>query len=144
MTQPVDIALLIVQQAGLVIAKLTPEQLDGLLQGRGQLAYHEGDVVVTAPRATKASGTKTPRPGVDIDAIVTAIRACATGAEVEDYLETNDRKLTVPTLKAVAKALGPTVVSTASRKADLKRNIVAGTAGFRERSDAMSAGAWRN
>jgi len=148
MTQPVEIASLVLKQVGTLLAKLTPDQLDGLLQSRGQLVYHEGDVIVPV-RATRSSQggtagsrTKPPNAGVDIDAVVAAIRACATGAEVQAYLDSHNRELTVPTLRAVAKALGPTVVSSGN-KPDLKRNIIAGTAGFRERSDAMSAGAWR-
>jgi hypothetical protein len=144
MTQPVEIASLVLKQVSTLLAQLTPEQLDALTAGRGQLVYHEGDVVVTAPTTAKTTRTKTLKPGVDIDAIVATIRACSTGAEVQAYLDTNERKLTADVLRAVAKALGPTVVVSAKNKTELKRNIVAGTAGFRERSDAMSAGAWRN
>jgi len=60
---------------------------------------------------------------------------------VADYLSAHDGRLTVPVLKQVARRLGPTV-ATGRSKAELKRNIIEGTAGFRERSMAMSRGAW--
>jgi hypothetical protein len=45
-------------------------------------------------------------------------------------------------LKQIARGLGPTVSTTGRTKAQLRRDIVEGTAGFRERSAAMSGGAW--
>jgi hypothetical protein len=45
-------------------------------------------------------------------------------------------------LKQIARALGPTVLATGRNKAEVRRDIVAGTAGFRSRSAAMSGGAW--
>lgn len=77
-----------------------------------------------------------------MDATVAAIKALGSRAEVADYLRAHDARLTVPVLKQVARRLGPTVASTGRSKAELKRNIVEGTAGFRERSHAMSRGAW--
>ena len=48
----------------------------------------------------------------------------------------------MPVLKQIARELGPTVLATGRSKADVRRDIVAGTAGFRCRSAAMSGGAW--
>ena len=115
--------------------ELDPEQLTALAEGRGQLVFQ-----ATSPRATR------PRPPAatecgDLDATVSAIRALGSRAEVADYLRAHDGRLTVPVLKQVVRRLGPTV-ATGRSKAELKRNIIEGTAGFRERSMAMSRGAW--
>lgn len=101
-----------------------------------------------APHATarrspaRPSARAATAPGPEVTAAVEAIRRLATPAEVEGYLREHDRRLTTPLLKEIARALGPTVSSSARSKADLQRDIVAGTAGFRARSAAMSGGAW--
>jgi hypothetical protein len=92
-----------------------------------------------APRAPGAR-TVTAEPG-ELEDTVRAIKALRSRAEVADYLRAHDDRLTVPVLKQVARRLGPTV-ATGRSKAELKRNIIEGTAGFRERSMAMSRGAW--
>ena len=61
-------------------------------------------------------------------------------AAVADYLARE--RFTVPVLREIARALGPTVSSAGRSKDELSRNIVEGTAGFRIRSAAMSGGAW--
>jgi hypothetical protein len=78
--------------------------------------------------------------GVDVAAAVERINALPTPADVENYLK--DRRFTVSVLKQIARALGPTVLATGRNKAEVRRDIVAGTAGFRSRSAAMSGGAW--
>jgi hypothetical protein len=84
------------------------------------------------------------RRSFDVEAAVSAISGLGSRDEVADYLAARDRELTVPVLREVARRLGPTVSASATSKAGLKRNIVEGTAGFRERSAAMSGGgAWR-
>jgi hypothetical protein len=89
-------------------------------------------------------GPAPARPAFDVDAAVCAINALSSREEVARWLAARDRELTVPVLREVARRLGPTVSAAATSKAGLKRNIVEGTAGFRERSRAMSGGgAWR-
>ncbi len=78
--------------------------------------------------------------GVDIAAAVARVNELATPQAVEGYLR--DARFTVPVLRQLARALGPTVLATGRTKADVRRDIVAGTAGFRTRSAAMSGGAW--
>lgn len=79
---------------------------------------------------------------LDIAGAVAEINGLATPGEVAEYLQRRSAELTVPVLKEIARALGPTVNSTGRTKAQLRRDIVEGTAGFRVRSGAMSGGAW--
>jgi hypothetical protein len=81
--------------------------------------------------------------GVDVAAVVADISALSSRDEVTAYLRARDRQLSVPALRQIARGLGPTVSAAARSKADLHRNIVEGTAGFRERSAAMAGrGGW--
>lgn len=140
MTQPAEVALLVLQQVSTVLGKLTAEQLDELAQGRAQLVFRSGDTVVAPARARKPAAPA--KSGLDVDAAVAAIGGMTGRDEVEAYLAAHDRALTVPVLKEVARRLGPTVAGTGKTKPQIKRNIVEGTTGFRERSAAMSGGAW--
>jgi hypothetical protein len=127
------------QQAAAVLQALTPQQLDDLAAGRGQLVFRP------APHAasTRSSApTRRPRAEVDITADVAEINRLGTPGEVDDYLHQHDARFTVPVLRQIARALGPTVTTTGRTKAEIRRDIVAGTAGFRTRSAAMSGGAW--
>ena len=81
-------------------------------------------------------------PAARISSSARSVVSGATPAEVADYLQSRSVEFTVPVLKEIARALGPTVNSTGRTKAQLRRDIVEGTAGFRVRSAAMSGGAW--
>jgi hypothetical protein len=120
------------------LATLSPEDLAAVAAGRARL-----EVRHLAPRPARRA-PKTPVPardhGVDVAAAVERINVLPTPADVEDYLK--DRRFTVSVLKQIARALGPTVPATGRNKAEVRRDIVAGTAGFRSRSAAMSGGAW--
>jgi hypothetical protein len=135
---PAELAALALRQVGELLGRLDDDQLVALAEGRGQLVFR--------PVAPEDARPARPRPATatepgDLDATVSAIRALGSRAEVADYLRAHDDRLTVPVLKQVARRLGPTV-ATGRSKAELKRNIIEGTAGFRERSMAMSRGAW--
>jgi hypothetical protein len=98
---------------------------------------------VAAGRAHAAATASVPAPGVDVAAAVADISALGSRDEVAAYLRARDRELSVPALRQIARGLGPTVSVAARSKADLHRNIVEGTAGFRERSAAMAGrGGW--
>lgn len=136
--RPAELAALALRQVGDVLGRLQPEQLLALAQGRGQLVFRPvAPDAVPLPRPRQPAASESG----DVDATVSAIRALGSRAEVADYLRAHDGRLTVPVLKQVARRLGPTV-ATGRSKAELKRNIIEGTAGFRERSMAMSRGAW--
>lgn len=161
MTAPSTVAAAM-QHAIDLLRELTPYQLEDLALGRARLEFRtqtEAAPVDPLPTPEPAGSAASPphrrarRPhtpevapprGVvaDVGAAVEAIRSLTTPAQVAAYLQEHDRRLTTPMLKQVARALGPTVSATARSKADLKRNIVEGTAGFRTRSASMSGGAW--
>jgi len=131
------LAALALRQVGELLGRLDDDQLVALAEGRGQLVFRPAAPDPARPSRPRPAATE---PG-DLDATVSAIRALGSRAEVADYLRAHDDRLTVPVLKQVARRLGPTV-ATGRSKAELKRNIIEGTAGFRERSMAMSRGAW--
>lgn len=112
--------------------ELTPTQLRDLAEGRGRLVF--------APCAVTPRRRPATAPGSDLSADVAAIGAMTTPAEVTDHLR--DRRFTVPMLRALARALGPTVPTTGRNRAELVHGIVEGTVGFRARSAALSGGAW--
>lgn len=136
-----DLSTLVFKQVVAVLGKLTDEQLAELGSGRAQLVFSSGSTVVAA-RGTRPRTAAAAKPKLDVDGAVTAIRGLAGAGEVEAYLDANDKQLTAAALREIAKRLGPTVAGGGKNKAEIKRNIVQGTAGFRERSAAMSGGAW--
>lgn len=117
-----------------VLDELTATQLQDLVRGRGRLVFRPDPV----PRPRRAPG---PDPvAAETAAAAAAIDRLASPADVAQYLERG--RFATPELKAIARALGPTVSSSGRTRADLVRDIVDGTAGFRTRSAAMSGGAW--
>jgi hypothetical protein len=120
------------------LAALSPDDLAALAAGRARL-----EVRHLPPRpARRAPATPVPARdhGVDVAAAVARINTLPTPVAVEDYLR--DPRFTVSALKQIARELGPTVLATGRSKAEVRRDIVAGTVGFRSRSAAMSGGAW--
>lgn len=170
MTAPPSAVAAAMQRAITTLQQLSSTQLEDLAQGRAELVFRsaeesrpEGAVAservmsgtddavehparhVHVPERHRGPRAR-PRVHADADpevvAAAGAIRAMSTPAEVAAYLQENDRRFTTPRLREVARVLGPTVSATVRSKAELKRNIIAGTAGFRTRSAAMSGGAW--
>jgi hypothetical protein len=117
-----------------VLDELSSAQLEDLAAGRGRLVFRA------------ESGARSRRPGVEstaateVSAAVAEINRLTSPAAVADYLERE--RFTVPVLRQIARALGPTVSGVGRNRDDLSRNIVEGTAGFLIRSAAMSGGAW--
>ena len=130
---PLAIAL---QKAVALLESLSREQLEDIASGNGSLVYRPGPA-----RPMRRDVVHRP-VDVDIAGAVAEINGLATPAEVAEYLQRRSAEFTVPVLKEIARALGPTVNSTGRTKAQLRRDIVEGTAGFRVRSAAMSGGAW--
>ncbi|MHA6780919.1 hypothetical protein ACVGOW_07965 [Pseudonocardia saturnea] len=114
------------------LGELSPEQLRALAEGRGRLVF--------APYTAPARTRRPAAPAVDVSDDVAAIRAMTTRTEVADHLA--DRRFTVPVLRELARALGPTVPTAGRNRAELVHGIVEGTVGFRARSAALSGGAW--
>ncbi len=111
-----------------------------------QLKLYPEPTSTVSPAARPRRNPATPVPDrahgfdVDIDAAVARINKLPTPSAVEEYLR--DPCFTAAVLKQIARALGPTVLATGRTKAEVRRDIVAGTVGFRSRSAAMSGGAW--
>lgn len=135
MTSPAPLAAAL-QHAAALLETLTPQQLEDVAAGRARLVFRPG-ASRPLPRDVVHRAS-----GVDVAAVVAEINRLATPGEVTDYLQRHGAAFTVPVLKEIARALGPTVNSTGRTKAQLRRDIVEGTAGFRVRSAAMSGGAW--
>jgi hypothetical protein len=139
-----------------VLESLTAAELAAVAAGRARIDVHPvpepadpaqlglyGDPPpAPAPRTNRAVRTPVPAcsPAVDVAAAARHINELTCPEAVADYLR--DPRFTIPLLKQIARALGPTVLATGRSKAQLQRDIVAGTAGFRSRSAAMSGGAW--
>lgn len=145
MTRPAELAVLALRQVSEVLDRLSAGQLEDLAAGRGRLVFSPDPATPVTPAGPATAVAAAPRSGpgptagADLDVTVGEIRALASRDDVADYL--SRRRLTVPVLQQVARRLGPTVAAGRSR-AELTRNIIEGTAGFRERSAAMSGGAW--
>jgi hypothetical protein len=130
---PLAIAL---QKAVALLESLSREQLEDIASGEGKLVYEP-----SAARQMRRREVVHRPSGVDVEAAAADINRLTTPGEVAEYLQSRV-EFTVPVLKEIARALGPTVNSTGRTKAQLRRDIVEGTAGFRVRAAAMSDGAW--
>lgn len=131
---PLAIAL---QKAVALLESLSKEQLQDIASGDGRLVYQPG-----SSRAGRRREVVHRPLAVDVAGAVADINGLDTPAEVAAYLQRRNADFTVPVLKEIARGLGPTVNAGGRTKAELRRDIVEGTAGFRERSAAMSGGAW--
>jgi hypothetical protein len=141
MTEPAALAALALQEVAKVVAKLTPEQLADLAEGRAHVEYRSGDTVVTSGRARSAGGPA-KASSVDIPQVVKLIGSMTSRDEVLAYLQSRT-EFKVADLREIARALGPTVSATGRKRDDLIRNIAEGTAGFRQGSAAVLGGSWR-
>jgi hypothetical protein len=130
---------------------LSVDELRALAEGRGRLVFSPEAPAAGAPGVPvpgcalphRPSGRPAARPTavvVDVTADVAAIHGCATPEQVRAYLA--ERRFTVPVLRQLARALGPTVPASGRSRAELVHAIVEGTVGFRARSHALSGGAW--
>jgi hypothetical protein len=129
---PLAVAL---QKAVAVLESLSREQLEDIASGNGSLVYRPG------PARPMRRDVVHRELNVDIAAAVADINRFTTPGEVANYLQSRV-EFTVPVLKEIARALGPTVSTAGRTKSQLRRDIVEGTAGFRVRAAAMSGGAW--
>ena len=121
-------------QVSAMLNELTSSQWEDLAAGRGRLVFR----AASGSRARRADPTDPA--GTGLAAAVAEINRLTSPSEVAGYLR--EQRFTAPVLRDIARALGPTVSTTGRSKDDLIRDIVAGTAGYRVRSAAMSGGAW--
>ena len=118
-----------------MIDELTPKQQEDLVAGRGRLVFRPD-----SPRQPRPILAGIAQASVDVGVAVGEINRMTSPADVAGYLE--GQRFSVAALREIARALGPTVLSTGRSKDELTRNIIEGTAGFRTRAAAMSGGAW--
>lgn len=139
-------------RATAVVSALDPQELDDLAAGRGLLVYRPAEpvpAVATAGLGPRCGSHRAARHeasrrtlGIDIAAVVAEINSFDAPGDVAAYLGGLDARFTVPVLREIARTIGPTVTATGRTKAQLQRDIVEGTVGFRVRTAAMSGGAW--
>ena len=159
-------------RAAALVMSMSPQEIADLAAGRSRLVYQAADAGTVAStgqlagqlaehlerrepvaepteprtdmRAHRAARREPARRalGIDIASVAERINACTSSVEVAAYLDGLDARFTVPVLREIARAIGPTVNATGRTKGQLQRDIVEGTAGFRERTAAMSGGAW--
>jgi hypothetical protein len=95
----------------------------------------------TAAPARKSAARKMAVPKAESDAHVAAIRGLTTSEDVGAYLDAHP--MTAAQMREVARGLGPTVAVTGRTKPDIRRAIIDGTTGFRERTEVVLPGGWR-
>jgi len=124
------------------IGPVQPDPAQLRLDGEPTAPTSAAGKSAAGPRSRRSPATPVPARahGIDVATAVVRINELPTPSAVEEYLQ--DPRFTAATLKQMARALGPTVLVTGRTKAEIRRDIVAGTVGFRSRSAAMSGGAW--
>ena len=143
MTESPQLAALALNEIGRLLGRLTPQQLADLAEGRASVEFRSGDATVAAPRTPPRKAAA--KPAVDLDAVVAEIRAMTEEDAVERYLAERDKELPLPLLKDLADRIGPPVTSKGAKsKAQLRKNIAAGTAGLLNRPASVFAGSWDN
>ncbi|WP_432839164.1 hypothetical protein [Dactylosporangium sp. CA-092794] len=146
MTPSPQLAALALNEIGRLLGTLTEDQLTALAEGRAQVEFRSADATVVAPSpapAAPARAAKVAKAPVDLDAIVAEIKAFTEEDAVERYLIGRDKDLPLPLLRELADRIGPPVTSKGAKsKAQLRKNIAAGTAGLLNRPASAFSGGW--
>ncbi|GAA3266345.1 MULTISPECIES: hypothetical protein [Dactylosporangium] len=138
MTPSPKLAALALNEIGRLLGTLSEEQLTALAEGRAQVEFR-----ATGAPAEPPARPRTVKAGADLDAIVADIRAMTEEDDVERYLTARDKDLPLPKLRELAERIGPPVtVKGAKSKAQLRKNIAAGTAGLINRPASVFSGSW--
>jgi hypothetical protein len=136
------LAALALNEIGRLLGALTEEQLEALADGRARVEFRDADGPVPAAPPPPARGTSA-KPAVDLDAIIADIKGLTEEDAVERYLTARDRDLSLPLMRELADRIGPPVTSKGAKsKAQLRKNIAAGTAGLLNRPASVFAGSW--
>ncbi|WP_432991207.1 hypothetical protein [Dactylosporangium sp. CA-233914] len=135
MTQSPQLAALALKEIGRLLGTLTEEQLTALAEGRAQVEFRTGEKAERPAKPAKAA--------IDLDAIVAEIRAMTEEDAVERYLIARDKELSLPLMRDLADRIGPPVTSKGAKsKAQLRKNIAAGTAGLLNRPASVFSTSW--
>jgi hypothetical protein len=130
-------AVLALNEISKLLGKLSEEQLVDLVEGRAVVEFRTPEVTIMSRTPKKAP---TPKQSVDLDEFILAIKGITEEDEVERYLLSRDKELSVGDLREIATRIGPPV-SAKGTKAQLRKNIAAGTAGLLNRP-ASAFGGW--
>ncbi|WP_433206882.1 hypothetical protein ACQP00_40315 [Dactylosporangium sp. CS-047395] len=142
MTQSPKLAALALNEIGRLLGTLTEDQLTALAEGRAHVEFRDTDGTATPLAATARA--KTPKaPKADLDEIIAEIKALTEEDAVDRYLQSRDKDLSLPQMRELADRIGPPVTSKGAKsKAQLRKNIAAGTAGLLNRPASVFSGAW--
>jgi hypothetical protein len=135
------LAIQALNEVAKLLGKLTEEQLEALVKGEALVEFRLMDDIVTSRPVKKAAGAKAPKISLDLDQLVSEIRALTAEDAVEQLLLERDKQLTLPMMRALAEKIGPPV-STRGDKATIRKNIAAGTAGLLNRPASVFSGTW--
>ncbi|MEU7867580.1 hypothetical protein [Dactylosporangium sp. NPDC049140] len=142
MTQSPKLAALALNEIGRLLGTLTEEQLEALADGRAHVEFRDTAGTAAVPPSAPARG-KPAKPAADLDAIIADIKALTEEDAVERYLIGRDKDLSLPLMRELADRIGPPVTSKGAKsKAQLRKNIAAGTAGLLNRPASVFSGSW--
>ena len=140
MTGSAQLAVQALNEVGKLLGKLTDEQLTDLVAGRAVVEFRTPELTI-ASRSPRKTAAPKPKPVVDLDEIIRDIKAIKTEDEVERYLAAQDRVISADAMRQLAARIGPPV-STKGTKAQLRKNIAAGTAGLLNKPASVFSGQW--
>src|SRR4051812_3563703 len=105
-----------------LLGKLTEDQLEALVKGEAVVEFRMMDDIVTSRPVKKAAAPKAAKRSLDLDQLVSEIKALPGEDAVERLLIERDKQLPLATMRALAEKIGPPV-STRGDKATLRKNI---------------------
>lgn len=143
MTGSPQLAVQALNEIAKLLGKLTEEQLTDLVKGQAVVEFRSPEVTITSrtPKRTSVALRTKSKADVDLDEIVRMIRGMDEEDAVERYLQQRDKELTLPLLRELAEKIGPPV-SSKGTKAQLRKNIAAGTAGLLNRPASAFGESW--
>ncbi|WP_426505289.1 hypothetical protein ACPPVO_46785 [Dactylosporangium sp. McL0621] len=137
------LAALALNEIGRLLGTLTEEQLEALADGRAHVEFRDTGGTTAAPTSPAPARGKPAKPAADLDAIIADIKALTEEDAVERYLIGRDKDLSLPLMRELADRIGPPVTSKGAKsKAQLRKNIAAGTAGLLNRPASVFSGSW--
>lgn len=139
MSDSPQLAALALNEIGKLLGKLTEEQLTELADGKAYVEFRSAATTVDS----RAAARKPAKRPVDLDGIIVAIKAFTEEDAVERYLIDRDKDLSLPLMRELADRIGPPVTSKGAKsKAQLRKNIAAGTAGLLNRPASVFGTSW--
>jgi hypothetical protein len=135
------LAALALHEVAKLLEKLTEQQLVDLIDGRAVVEFRTPEVTIQSRAPRRSAAPRSTKREVDLDEVIRDIRAMTEEDAVEAYLQRRDKELTADLLRELAERVGPHI-STKGKKAELRKNIAAGTAGLLNRPASVFSGGW--